>query len=168
MRQVLAPKQLKGLARRQTVAPPFQVQPSASLQAATNAVAFAATSAAVIPALHRAPPTPKPSALALRQGATRSGVIPPTGKRCVSFGSTERHPRTASGGMVSAEKGFRPDAPRLSAANASVGVATPGRSNRPTFSARSITAGSAFAPTITLTPAAAAPSTAPGVRTVPA
>jgi hypothetical protein len=70
----------------------------AALHAATNAFAARPTSAAVIPGLYSAEPIPKPPAPALREGAMRSGVTPPTGKRCVSCGSAERHAFKTSGG----------------------------------------------------------------------
>ncbi len=98
----------------------------------------------------------------------RSGVIPPTGKRCVPFGRTERQALTTSGGMASAGKSFRPDAPELSAAKASVGVATPGRTKRPSLTAHSMTNALAFGATTSLAPAPATRSTSSGERTVPA
>ncbi len=56
-----------------------------------------------------------------------SGLMPPTGNTSADFGSTARHAFNTGGGSPSAGNIFRPSAPASSDANASVGVATPGK-----------------------------------------
>ncbi len=53
--------------------------------------------------------------------------MPPTGNSSVAGGSTARQALSTGGGSCSAGKSFNPSAPASSAANASVGVATPSR-----------------------------------------
>jgi len=72
----------------------------------------------------------EPVGAGLAEGAKRSGVIPPTGKSCASFGSTARQAFTTSGGVASAGKSLRTEAAWASAAKLSLGVATPGSATR--------------------------------------
>ena len=70
--------------------------------------------------------------------------------------------------IISAGNAFSASAPALSAAKASVGVATPGIAIRPRALAAAITATSACGMTIRSPPASATAATSAGVFTVPA
>ena len=59
-----------------------------------------------------------------------SGVMPPTGSSGTSAGSTARQAFNAAGPSVSAGNSLSASAPARSAANASLGVATPGTQAR--------------------------------------
>ena len=84
------------------------------------------------------------------------------------FGSTARHACSAAGTIASAGNIFSPSAPAASAANASVGVATPGRQTMPSRFASRITAVSACGITIRRPPASRTRATSAASITVPA
>ena len=83
------------------------------------------------------------------------GVMPPTGKTAIPAGSMARHAlREAVGPSVSAGNSLSPSAPARSAANASLGVATPGRqAMSPAALAALITSGSVCGITTSRPPA---------------
>ena len=83
-------------------------------------------------------------------------------------GSTARHASSAAGGSWSAGNILSPSAPAASAANASVGVATPGTQTRPCRLASRMTATSACGITIRRPPAALTRATSSTSSTVPA
>ena len=111
---------------------------------------------------------PKPSAPAARHGPMLPLVMPPTGNSSVPAGNTARSALAAAGDAISAGNSLRPCAPAARAANASLGVSTPGRQTIPNRSARRTTTGSKLGATTSWPPAACTASTWVSVSTVPA
>ena len=120
------------------------------------------------PGRYRFDPVPKPSAPAAQYGPMLSGRMPLTAKTGASLGRTARHALSAAGGNWSAGNIFSPSAPAPSAANASVGVATPGTQTSPCRFASRMIAVSACGITISRPPAAPTRATSSTVSTVPA
>ncbi|ABA50914.1 hypothetical protein BURPS1710b_3486 [Burkholderia pseudomallei 1710b] len=133
-----------------------------------NACARTAVTALVCPGAYSAEPRPKPLAPAARYGPMFSGVIPPTGTSGTRASITARHAFTAGVPSCSAGNIFSTSAPFASAANASVGVATPGAHPMPSVFARRTTSPSACGITISSPPARTTSSTCPARSTVPA
>ena len=96
------------------------------------------------------------------------GVMPPTGISGVPFGNTASSAFTTAGEASSAGNNLRPVAPAASAANASVGVITPGRHTRPKRAASATTSALQLGDTISSPPADCTSRTCCGVSTVPA
>src|SRR3954447_13520999 len=94
--------------------------------------------------------------------------MPPTGSSATSAGSTARHAFSDAVPSVSAGNSFRASAPARRAANASLGVATPGRQAMPAAFAASITRASVCGVTTILPPAWRSRPTSAGSITVPA
>ena len=133
-----------------------------------NSPASCCTAVARFPGLYSADPIPKPLAPAARQGAMLSGVMPPTGNTSVPTGSTASMALSTAGDAASAGNSLSPWAPATSAANASVGVAMPGRQTRPRRTASRTTSGLKLGDTISSPPAACTSRTWAASRTVPA
>ena len=144
------------------------IAPAARESRAAYAAAAARTLAGSAPGAYRFEPVPKPFAPAAQYGAMLSGRMPPTANTSVSRGSTARHAFSAPGGSASAGNILSPSAPAASAANASVGVATPGTHTMPSPFASRITATSACGITISLPPASRTRATSATRCTVPA
>ncbi|MDT4840560.1 hypothetical protein FQZ97_743870 [compost metagenome] len=97
-----------------------------------------------------------------------AGVMPPTGSTGRPAGSTARQALSPSRPIASAGNSFSASAPAASAANASVGVATPGMQSMPAALAARMTSVSAWGMTIRRPPAAAISQTCSARVTVPA
>src|SRR5438128_5231864 len=141
---------------------------SSAAKPAAYAAATARTSSGAPLGRYKFEPVPKPLAPTAQYGAMLSGRIPPTGKTSVSGGSTARHAFNTAGDKCSAGNIFSPSAPAASAANASVGVATPGTQRSPCRFASRMTDTSPCGMTISLPPAAATRATSATSITVPA
>src|SRR5574343_786488 len=111
---------------------------------------------------------PKPEAPALRQSAMLSGLTPPTGNSGTLEGSTARRALTTAGPIISAGNSLSACAPALRAANASLGVATPGMHARPRRRACCTTSASKCGEMISRPPAACTLRTSAALITVPA